>query len=271
MWSIDKMDSWNLWRVSSSAERIVSPSPELLRILLSMGFLNRRLFELPTKLDLTWTALRTTLCSLRPKPGRDGHTLLVYQPPANSLSAARAVALQLIRKMAKNPIRQPPGNYPLVPRDLALHLIRKLVKNHIDPTASRDAVLYNNQYSMCDLERAYIQSQGRLAFNIANLIRLSPACPILYRELWSIPPSAIWTSWPSGYALIHHVSKWLESFSDPGMDLITFWQKARTENGIYYIGTFNPVDEERIWWNRVRRYNDMMARLCALYSLEIRS
>ncbi|KAF7372977.1 NACHT domain-containing protein [Mycena sanguinolenta] len=50
-----------------SVNRSISPSPELIRILISMWFPKPQLWKLPTKLDLTWNDLKTTLCSLRPK------------------------------------------------------------------------------------------------------------------------------------------------------------------------------------------------------------
>ncbi|KAF7331138.1 WD40 repeat-like protein [Mycena sanguinolenta] len=105
-----------------SIENIVSPNPEIIRILITMWFLCRQLWEVLTKLDLTWTDLRTTLCSLRPKAARDGHALPIHQPQANYLSAARNVARQLIRKIAKNYICRPQANYPWDARDLALQL-----------------------------------------------------------------------------------------------------------------------------------------------------
>ncbi|KAF7328285.1 putative nwd2 protein [Mycena sanguinolenta] len=65
MFSINAMDRYE--NIALSVKQLVSPSPELVRILVSIGLLCHRLFEIPTKLDLTWTDLRTTLCSLRPK------------------------------------------------------------------------------------------------------------------------------------------------------------------------------------------------------------
>ena len=108
-----------------------------------------------------------------------------------------------------------------------------MVKNHIDtdgganPSASRDAVWMYNTYSYIrNLEEAYTSSQSvsiiqrdnfvdhlnryDLGRDISHLVRLSPPCPVLYRGLWSIPPSEIWSSLPSGNKLIYHVSKWLE-------------------------------------------------------------
>ncbi|KAF7372896.1 NACHT domain-containing protein [Mycena sanguinolenta] len=206
--------------VGSSGKHNVLPSPELLRILILMGPLRHNLSHVRTKLDLTWSDLRTTLCSLRPKSLGDEHLVPIHQPQRTS---------------------------PWAARDLALHLIRKMVKNHADtnggvnPSASRDATWMHYAYSYTGtFEFAYTQFQYSLGWDISFLIRLSPPCPILYHELWSIPPSEIWSSRPSGDILVQHVSKWLESFPDSTMELIMFWQKAGTENGHYCIGISNP-------------------------------
>ncbi|KAJ6465456.1 hypothetical protein C8R45DRAFT_496098 [Mycena sanguinolenta] len=219
MFSIEQI-FYDRRRLDPSVEHTVSPSPELLRILLSMRLLQHPLWALPAKLDLTWTDLRVTLCSLRRKVE---HTL---------------------------PIHHPQASYPWVAQDLALQSIRKLVKNHIDTdggvnqSASHITGLHEDIYSMRDLEKAYTRSQSvsimqrhdfvdnfnrnRLAWDIAYLVRLSPPCPVLHRELWLIPPSAIWSSLRSGCKLIYHVSKWLE---------------ARFENVLRYnsLSFFPPV------------------------------
>ncbi|KAF7330589.1 putative nwd2 protein [Mycena sanguinolenta] len=87
-----------------SVKHIVSPAPELLRILISMWFLQRRLWELSTKLDLTCTDLRTTLCSLRSKLVGDKHAPPFHRPQMALSWVTRDLALQFIRKMAKNHI-----------------------------------------------------------------------------------------------------------------------------------------------------------------------
>ncbi|KAF7372921.1 putative nwd2 protein [Mycena sanguinolenta] len=180
------------WSKGPSVQHIDSPSPELLRILILMRLLDRRLEALPTKLDLTWTNLRSTLCSLRPKLTGNEHML---------------------------PVRQPQAAYSL----------------------------------------------SRLRCDVSRLVRLSPPCPVLYRELWSIPPSEIWSSQTSGYKLIHHVSKWLESFPDSTMELITFWQQAGADPELHDIdpcnpGLYNPgpVFWEKYWRDRIKHYNDMI-------------
>ncbi|KAF7334897.1 putative nwd2 protein [Mycena sanguinolenta] len=250
MFSIDTMHSSIK---ASSVKRIASSSPELLRILVSTGFLHRRLWELPTKLDLTWTDLRTTLCSLRPKSVGAEHVVAIHQPQTAS---------------------------PRVARDLALQLIRKMVKNHndtdggVNPSASQDAVLLYNasKSNYSDLEDAYTSSQFDLGWDIAYLVRLSPACPVLYCELWSIPPSEIWSSRPSGYKLIRDVFMWLDSFPDPAKDLITFWQQAVPEHDRNHINSlkYKSGYYEYDWRNRVSHYNDMIGRLDLPESLKFR-
>ncbi|KAJ6471543.1 hypothetical protein C8R45DRAFT_908394 [Mycena sanguinolenta] len=229
----------------------VSPSPKLLFILISLGLLRRGLWELHTTLELTWTDLRTTLCSLRPKFVGDEHTL---------------------------PIHQPQAAYPWAARDLALQLIRRMAKNHSDtdggvnPSASRDAVLLYIRHSFIrKLDEAYDRVQYGLGCDISDLVRLSPPCPALYRELWLIPPSALWASWSSGHQLIQNVATWLESFPDSTTDLITLWQKAVPDPRLYRISPYShcPDVEERNWCDRVESYNDMIAGLHLPDSLKI--
>ncbi|KAF7343522.1 putative nwd2 protein [Mycena sanguinolenta] len=263
------IDIMNRGGTRLSVKHNVSPSPELLRILVSMKLLGRRLWELPTTLDLTWTSIRTTLCSLRPKLAKNERASLIHQPQAA---------------------------YPGAARDLALQLIRKMVKHHADtngganPSASRDAVWVCNAYSRIrnleELKEAYIKSQYDLACDISCLVRLAPPCPVLYRELWSIPPSEIWSSQPSGKTLIHHVSKWLKSFPDSTMELITFWEQAGPDSKHHRDMIFNPGQEveeedwcvyvpesdwfvEDRWHDGVRRYNDTVVKLHLPKSLEI--
>ncbi|KAJ6456843.1 hypothetical protein C8R45DRAFT_943333, partial [Mycena sanguinolenta] len=246
------IDTIHLWTQSPSVQHIVSPSAELLRILVSLGLLRHTLSDLPHTLDLTWTDLRTTLCSLRPNVVGNEQVLSVHQPQAA---------------------------YPKwAARTLALRFIGAMVKNHIDtdggvnPSASRDAVLlYNVNSSIFDLAEAYKRSQYDLGCGISFLVRLSPPCPVLHRELWHIPPSEIWSSPLNGNRLIRHVSKWLESFPDSTMELITFHRKCADAVAViwhsllpdhrYSISTFTfcPDIEERDWCSRVSKYNDMIS------------
>ncbi|KAF7326836.1 NACHT domain-containing protein [Mycena sanguinolenta] len=136
MFSIDKKKWLNK---PPSVKHNILPSPELVRILLSMGFLNWPFWELPTKLNLTWTDLRATVCSLQPKSAGDERIL---------------------------PIHQPHSAFPWAARDLALQLIRKMVKNHIDtdgganPSASHDAVFqWKSKEFICDLGGSYPEFQ----------------------------------------------------------------------------------------------------------------
>ncbi|KAF7325367.1 NACHT domain-containing protein [Mycena sanguinolenta] len=241
MSSIDNM-RWSTER--PSVKQDVPPSPELVRILISMMFLGWFLWKLPTELDLTWTDLRTTLCSLRPKLAGNEHILPVHQPHTSSWAA----------------------------RNLALQLIRKMVKNHVDtnggvnPSASRDAEpLYTGG-------KIYTEAQSVSTIQKDNFVdcsnRLSLPCAELYHELWFIPPTQIWSSWPSGNTLIYHVSKWLESCPNSMMDLITFWQQAVPDHAHYRMSV-NVGVEELFWRDRVEHYNDTIARLHLPDSLKI--
>ncbi|KAF7342854.1 putative nwd2 protein [Mycena sanguinolenta] len=252
MFSIDRMQKLALIE-GPSVQRIVSPSPELLRITVALGLLRCRLSELRTKLDLTWTDLRIALCGQRPKFFGDEQVL---------------------------PIHRRDVGYPWAARDLALQLIRKMVKNHVDtdrgvnPSACREVMLlYDAEWSDRDFKGAYTTIQYRLGCDIAHLVRLCPPCPVLYRELWFIPPTEIWSSRPSGNKLIHHVSKWLKSFPHSTMELITFWQQAVPDPDPCRGRTFNPgpEDEESNWRGRVGHYNYMIVWLHLPNSLKIPS
>ncbi|KAF7372902.1 putative nwd2 protein [Mycena sanguinolenta] len=221
------LDTMRYGEPAPAVKHIISPSPELLHILISMRFLGHPLWELPTRLDLTWTDLRTTLRILRPNSFGDQHAL---------------------------PLRRSEAVYPWAARDLGLQLIRRMVKNHIDTEGGVNSIMQKHNFvdhsSRYDLRR-----------DISLLVRLSPPCPVLYRELWSILPSKTSGSRPGGEALIHHVSKWLETFPDSMMELILFWQQAAPYLGIYRDSTFNPgLDiEEKYWHGRVEAYNCMIA------------
>ncbi|KAJ6465409.1 hypothetical protein C8R45DRAFT_1023058 [Mycena sanguinolenta] len=164
-----------------------------------------------------------------------------------------------------------------------------MVKNYIDTDAGLDQSACR-QTALLFFGRTYAGVQYKLGRDISYLVRLSPPCPVLYRELWLIPPSVIWSSesYPNGDKLIHHVSKWLEvrymnvfgddsvmccfqSFPDSKMELITFWQQAIPDHDYYRIGDFRPDPdvEERDWCIRVEFYNDMIARLHLPDSLKV--
>ncbi|KAF7372981.1 putative nwd2 protein [Mycena sanguinolenta] len=135
IFSLQKMYPHNL--SDPSVKHTVLFSPELLQVLLSMKLLGHQLWKLPTKLDLTWTELRTTLCSLRPNIVEGEHVL---------------------------PIQRPLAACPLAARDLALQLIRKMVKNYdatdggFNPSACCDAVFRSHRF-IDNLEEAYIALQ----------------------------------------------------------------------------------------------------------------
>ncbi|KAJ6484210.1 hypothetical protein C8R45DRAFT_1075417, partial [Mycena sanguinolenta] len=97
--------------------------------------------------------------------------------------------------------------YSRASRDLALRFIPRLFKNPRSPP--------NIPINELDVWQQF-----------PLLVRLSPPCPDLYRELWSILlPRAYWPF--IAEMIIHIVSKWLESFPDPTMELIAFWRSGR--------------------------------------------
>ncbi|KAJ7694977.1 hypothetical protein B0H14DRAFT_2650748 [Mycena olivaceomarginata] len=192
-------------------------------------------------------------------------------PPARNFSAF-SLRPKLVGDEHALPIHLPQAAYPWAARDLALQLIHKMVKNHIDsngglnPSACRHAVsLYNAKRFLCDLKEAYTRAQYDLGRDISYLVRLSPPCPVLYRELWRIPPSEIWSSWSAGSALIHHVSKWLECFPDSLMELVTFWQQAVPEDERPL--NRGPLFLEPDWRVRVTYYNNMIVPLAELHQI----
>ncbi|KAJ6484215.1 hypothetical protein C8R45DRAFT_1075420 [Mycena sanguinolenta] len=95
------------------------------------------------------------------------------------------------------------------------------------------------------------------------LVRLSPFCPELYRELWSIPIPQAARSYEEEL-IIHHVSKWLESFPEPTMELIAFWRSGRTPenaaNAVRWVAYYHQVWEGE-WREHVKRWNETITRL----------
>ncbi|KAF7326985.1 putative nwd2 protein [Mycena sanguinolenta] len=88
------------------------------------------------------------------------------------------------------------------------------------------------------------------------LVRLSPPCPHLYHELWSI-------SLPQGYWLviadfvIHHVSKWLKSFPEPKLRIIARWGNGRKPR---YAKLYHQFWEDD-WRAHIERWNKTITEL----------
>ncbi|KAJ7932243.1 hypothetical protein B0H13DRAFT_1956356 [Mycena leptocephala] len=78
----------------------------------------------------------------------------------------------------------PAGIFPWASRDVALRCIQ-MFKGHLDASGE-------NEYK----------------YALPLLIRLSPPCSVLHRELWSISPMTMFTN--SEQTLTYHVYKWLE-------------------------------------------------------------
>ncbi|KAJ6465441.1 hypothetical protein C8R45DRAFT_495910, partial [Mycena sanguinolenta] len=134
-------------------------------------------------------------------------------------------------------------------RDVALQCIRKMVKNQVDMGG-----------------QVYSREQYELANGISYLVRSSPPCPILYRELWRIPIAPIVYNRFSGTLLIQHISKWLESFSDPTTELIAFWKQA----GGFDSKRFGLLGcGENGWRSVVKRWNSAILRLGLPDTLEL--
>jgi hypothetical protein len=166
-----------------SAQHIVSPSPKLLQVLVSSVVLHLPLWRICDLLGIRWNYLKTIICSLRPIIATDTQVSAVCLPQTSF-----------------------PGEvYPWATRDVALRYIRKMVKNQNFSEMDKSVVPIIQTVNFVHHLDRYT-----LSVNISFLIRLSPPCPELYRELWSISSPLIWSPAKSGELLIYHVSKWLE-------------------------------------------------------------
>ncbi|KAJ6457897.1 hypothetical protein C8R45DRAFT_1081730 [Mycena sanguinolenta] len=231
-----------------SGKHIFLCSPEFLRLLISLVmFRNGGLDRLPSlrgRLDVTFTEIRATICSPRSNIDRDQHA-----PPVLAVRLAfRDVALQCIRKMVKNQIDIDRQAYSSEPRYTASESIRRMERNQIGVKA-----IVN-----------HIFEQRELVDAISYLVRLSPPCPMLYWELWSISLDSTWYHPWHGFLLIHHVSKWLECFpiAVPAMELIAFWKKADVDLASpFEIYSLEPQNAERALRPFVNRWNQTIVRL----------
>ncbi|KAF7372995.1 NACHT domain-containing protein [Mycena sanguinolenta] len=231
----------------SHTKHIFPCSPECLRILISLVmFKHNSLWKLRGCLDLTWTAMRSAICGPSSNVASDPH-----RPPVLAVHLAfRDVALQFIRKMVKNHVDIGGKVYSWESRDSALDSIGRHQKD--------------NDATGLQIKQSFTHSneQHELAAGISYLVRLSPPCPVLYRELWSIPivPEDE-SSWLNGFLLIHHVSKWLESFLNPSMELITFWKQAQGRFDSRPIEMDGLDYAENEWRVRVNNWNQTIVHL----------
>ncbi|KAF7333978.1 hypothetical protein MSAN_02399900 [Mycena sanguinolenta] len=160
----------------------VPPSTEFLQTLVPLALFPTELWNLRHRLGLTWTELRTFICGPCSNIAQDKCPL----PALDIRLSCRDAALRYIRTMVKNHVDAGGEVYPWESRKIlvALESIRKMG----NPMNSSD--------------RANDMERYDIGYGIAHLVRLSPPCPVLYRELLSIPWSCIE---PSGELLIHHV------------------------------------------------------------------
>ncbi|KAF7372965.1 NACHT domain-containing protein [Mycena sanguinolenta] len=174
------------------------------RVLVSLVmFPDGTLSNLRRQLGWTWPEIRTWICG--PSSNIARHQ---YRPSVLAARLAfRDVALQCIRKMVQNQLDMSGQVYSWESQDAALESIR----NHPFDDDTTDK---------------HKSEQRELVLTISYLVRSSPPCPVLYRELWAIPIVPIWSCWLTGTSLIYHVSKWLQSFPNPTMELVAFWMQA---------------------------------------------
>ncbi|KAJ6456884.1 hypothetical protein C8R45DRAFT_568414 [Mycena sanguinolenta] len=225
-------------------------SPEFLRILISLVVFQPGelcvLSKVHDRLDLTWTEMRTSICGPSSTVARDERGL----PVLADRMAFRDVALQCIRKMVKNHINVGGQVYSWESRDAAFE---STGRPEIADDATKEEI-YKHTREQVDLARG-----------ISYLVRLSPPCPVLYRELWSIPivpeDARDETGWSNGSWLIHHISKWLESFPDPAMELIAFWNQAQGKLESKPLDIHYVEYAEKEWRDRVERWNETIVCL----------
>ncbi|KAF7372900.1 hypothetical protein MSAN_00496200 [Mycena sanguinolenta] len=227
-----------------SRKRTSSCSPEFLQILVSVVMVESSprsgLSKLRGRLDLTWTEMRASICSPSSNIGSDSHGLTELAVRL----ACRDVALQWIRKMVKNQLDLGGKAYSWESRDEVLASRRKL-------PIDNDAPLEHKKQWV-----SHSRAQRELADGISYLVRLSPPCPILYRQLWCIPIGpTMGASRSSETSLVYHVSKWLESFPNPTTELVAFWkQVGGLESNLLDTERFNDAEkrlrEEIIKWEK---------------------
>ncbi|KAJ6456880.1 hypothetical protein C8R45DRAFT_568388 [Mycena sanguinolenta] len=250
-------------------KRIFSCSPEFLRILVSLvGFRNcglDGLSELRARLDLKWTEIRTSICGPSSNLATDELGIAVR-------TALRDVALQCIRKMVKNELDIGGELYSRECRDAALESTRRH-RHQIDDDATEEEIYKREAHRMEQLVSVIVTDhfidklpRCKLVDAISYLVRLSPPCPVLYRELWYIPLASTSDHPLHGCLLIHHVSKWLECFfTVPAMELIAFWKRADVDldspPNPFAIYGLEPESVEEVLKDWVKGWNRVIVRL----------
>ncbi|KAJ7241308.1 hypothetical protein B0H12DRAFT_1133663 [Mycena haematopus] len=190
----------------------------LLQVLLLVDDATRCLRQIRLLLGVTWDDLKTTICALRSLIGRDDKAMR-----------------ELANHVLDGSFFGEAYPWPSLSRDLARRLIRIV--------------------SVCD--RPYKRTIFSLSFSLSYLVRSSPSCPNLLSDLWTILPLQIWDDLHSVECYIYHVSKWLELFPDPPLELLTFWRQslrdARPISEIVYSSE-SASATHHIWENDWRMY-----------------
>jgi hypothetical protein len=183
--------------------------------------------------------------------------------------------------MMKNRLDMGGQIYSCETRDAALESIHRMGTSQIGVNATYKH--RSEQWVSVIATANFIHNLRRrdLASAISLLVRSSPPCDVLYRELWCIP------TWLIGSSLIYHVSKWLEvrhglnihqqlltrsfrfvqSFPDQTTELIAFWKQAcRFDSEPVQIQHF---EAENKWRDVVHRWNQTIVRLRLPDTLEL--
>ncbi|KAF7342607.1 putative nwd2 protein [Mycena sanguinolenta] len=136
-------------------------------------------------------------------------------------------------------------------QDIALKYIRTIVKNHGHTGIPPRTVDWHN-----------------LTAELSFLIRFSPPCPILNKELCSMVPllkQCIHIPM-SGEMLIYHIIQWLESFPEPAVESIEFWRHATFQSTADTSSVVESTMQdhqrwEEIWRGGVERWNNTILNL----------
>ncbi|KAF8184281.1 hypothetical protein K438DRAFT_1117481 [Mycena galopus ATCC 62051] len=187
----------------------VSGVPELLSIIVAVLLgcvMNPSLRHLRAVLGITWQKLREIICSFGPNVAGGA-----------TISRVRFVDVSF-------PEAHP---WPTVTRDL--------VRRHIHLIKSNEAGNLPEEINIYSLLWA-----------LPFLVRASPPCHEIYRDLWSIGPILPLLGY-NMQEFIYHVSKWVESFSDPTLELIAFWRQCMSSAEKAYNVTDYSLGDSQAW------------------------